>query len=102
NLFAKLATSWASKVPGRMTGRVRKGYLAPYNSPENRIANLRFVQDIPMSPEVASYPVVERIEMQLGYFRDRPAMIIWGMKDFCFDRYFLDRWKRYFPNAEVH
>jgi haloalkane dehalogenase len=29
-------------------------------------------------------------------------MIIWGMKDFCFTEHFLDRWKQYFTNAEVH
>jgi haloalkane dehalogenase len=102
NLFAKLGASWASKQPGRMRGKVRKGYLAPYNSAENRIANLRFVQDIPMTPDIPSYPVVEHIESQLGYFRDRPVMIIWGMQDFCFTEHFLDRWRQYFPNAEVH
>ena len=102
NLFARMATSWACKKTNRMVGKVRKGYLAPYNSPQNRIANLRFVQDIPLTPDIPSYPVVEHIESQLGYFRDRPAMIIWGMQDFCFTEYFLDRWKKYFPNAEVH
>jgi len=102
NLFARMAADWASKVPGRLTGRVRKGYLAPYNSAENRIANLRFVQDIPMSPDIPSYAVVEQIESQLGYFRNRPVMVIWGMKDFCFNTHFLERWKKIFPNAEVH
>jgi len=102
NLFAKCGVAWASKVSGRMTGQVRQGYLAPYNSPENRIANLRFVEDIPMTPDVPSYPVVKHIESQLGYFRDRPTMIIWGMQDFCFNEYFLGRWKKYFPEAEVH
>lgn len=101
NLFAKMAITWASKVPGRMTRRVRKGYLAPYHSPESRIAHLRFVQDIPMSPDIASYGVVEEIESHLGYFRDMPMMIIWGMKDFCFNEYFLERWKKIFPQAEV-
>jgi len=102
NLFARMGASWASKQPGRMRGLVREGYLAPYNSPENRIANLRFVQDIPMSPEIPSYPVVEHIESQLERFRELPTMIVWGMKDFCFTDYFLDRWKQYFPDAEVH
>ncbi len=102
NLFARMATSWACKQTNRMVGKVRKGYLAPYNSPRNRIANLRFVQDIPLTPDIPSYPVVEHIESQLGYFRDRPVMIVWGMQDFCFTEYFLDRWKKYFPNAEVH
>ncbi len=102
NLFAKMGVAWACKQRQRMTPQVRKGYLAPYNSPENRIGNLRFVQDIPMSPEVPSYPVVEEIESRLESFRDRPMMIVWGMQDFCFNDYFLSRWKRYFPEAEVH
>ena len=90
NLFAKLGVSWASKQPGRMKGKVREGYLAPYNSSENRIANLKFVQDIPMTPDIPSYPVVEHIESQLGNFRDCPVMIVWGMQDFCFTEHFLE------------
>ena len=29
-------------------------------------------------------------------------LIGWGMKDFVFDRHFLDEWARRFPEAEVH
>ncbi len=29
-------------------------------------------------------------------------MIAWGLKDFVFDRHFLDEWTRRFPGAEVH
>ena len=29
-------------------------------------------------------------------------MIAWGLKDFVFDRHFLDEWVRRFPDAEVH
>ena len=24
------------------------------------------------------------------------------MRDFCFTEYYLERWKKYFPDAEVH
>ncbi|MCF8720741.1 alpha/beta fold hydrolase [Nitrospina gracilis] len=102
NLFARMGLAWACRKRERMTSEVKRGYLAPYNCPENRIANLRFVQDIPMTPAVPSYPLVEHIESQLGYFRDRPVLVVWGMKDFCFNESFLDRWKAYFPDAEVH
>lgn len=102
NLFARMGLAWACKKRERMTAEVKRGYLAPYNCPENRIANLRFVQDIPMTPSVPSYALVEHIESQLGYFRDRPVLVVWGMKDFCFNESFLDRWKTYFPDAEVH
>jgi len=102
NLFARMGVVWACKERHRLTKQVKKGYLAPYNCPENRIGNLRFVQDIPMEPTVPSYPVLEHIESKLGYFRDRPVLIVWGMKDFCFNHHFLERWKTYFPGAEVH
>jgi haloalkane dehalogenase len=101
NAFAGAAVHMASKIPGRLKGKVREGYLAPYNSPENRIANLRFVQDIPMSSDIPSYPVVKEIEAGLEQFRNRPVMIIWGLKDFCFDRYYLERWKKIYPDADV-
>ena len=29
-------------------------------------------------------------------------LIAWGLRDFVFDRHFLDAWTRRFPAAEVH
>ena len=29
-------------------------------------------------------------------------MIIWGDKDFVFNHHFLKKWKKIYPNAEVH
>lgn len=102
NAFAGQAIHQACMHGERMTEQVRAGYLAPYDSYANRIANLRFVQDIPMTPDVPSYPVVQSIESQLTKFRDHPILIIWGKKDFCFNDHFLERWKSYYPKAEVH
>lgn len=101
NAFSRAALIRASKVPGRVSGKVGAGYLAPYDSPENRIAQLRFVQDIPMTPEVPSYPLVQQIESGLDRFNNLPILIVWGLKDFCFTEKFLDRWKEIFPGAEV-
>ncbi len=102
NAFAGMAVVRACKQQARMTSQVKAGYLAPYDSYANRIANLRFVQDIPMTPDVPSYPVVQEIESRLHEFNDRPILIIWGKQDFCFDDHFLNRWKEIFPKAEVH
>lgn len=102
NAFAGLAIFRACKHRERMTAKVRAGYLAPYDSYANRIANLRFVQDIPMTSEIPSYSVVQSIQSKLDRFRDRPVLIVWGKQDFCFDDHFLSRWREYFPSAEVH
>ena len=102
NAFALAATNMACKNRERMTNEVRAGYLAPYSNYSNRIANLRFVQDIPMSPDAPSYSLVKEIEENLGQFASLPIMIIWGAKDFVFNRHFLKKWQTVYPNAEVH
>lgn len=102
NAFARCATHWACKKQDRMMEEVRAGYLEPYNNFANRVATLRFVQDIPMSPDSPSYPVVQHIEENLKLFRDHPVKIIWGAHDFVFNDHFLNRWKEIYPQAEVH
>jgi haloalkane dehalogenase len=81
---------------------VRAAYLAPYDSWKNRIAVLRFVQDIPLRPGDRSYSLVSEVQAGLHRFRDRPVLICWGEKDFVFDHHFLEEWQRRFPEAEVH
>ncbi len=102
NAFARAALIRAAKHKDRLTAEVRAGYLTPYDSFANRIATLRFVQDIPMSADIPSYPIVKNIEENLGRFNATPKMIIWGRKDFCFTFNFLNRWKEIYPDALVH
>ena len=102
NAFALAATRMACKNKEGMTTEVSAGYLEPYDSYANRIATLRFVQDIPMSPDAPSYSVVKNIEENLSQFKSLPTMIIWGAKDFVFNDHFLKRWQGIFPDAEVH
>jgi haloalkane dehalogenase len=102
NGFAGAATFMACARRERMTAEVKRGYLLPYRSFRDRIAVHRFVQDIPMSPRVSSYDEVREIEASLPQLRDRPMVILWGMKDFCFTPRFLAEWTRRFPEARVH
>ena len=102
NVFARGAIRWACVKQERMTEEVRAGYLAPYDNFANRVANLRFVQDIPISPDSPSYSVIQDIEENLKLFREHPVQIIWGAHDFVFNDHFLKRWQEIFPQAEVH
>jgi haloalkane dehalogenase len=81
---------------------IRQAYTAPYNSWKNRIATLRFVQDIPLHPEDDSYQVVSEIQDKLVDLKTKPFLICWGEKDFVFDLDFLEEWKRRFPEARIH
>ncbi len=101
NAFSFAAVRWCvTRRP--LTREARAGYLAPYDSWRNRVAVLRFVQDIPLRPGDPSYKLVSEVQASLDRFRDLPMLICWGEKDFVFDRHFLDEWRRRFPEAEVH
>ena len=102
NLFARAALNMAVEKPERMTREVRAGLLAPYNSWTNRVATYRFVKDIPLSPRHPTWNTLERIESGLPSLADRPALLIWGMRDWCFTPECLERLLVSFPQAEVH
>jgi cis-3-alkyl-4-acyloxetan-2-one decarboxylase len=85
-----------------MPKELRDCYRLPYDSWQNRIATLRFVQDIPLDPGDKNYALVSSVEDCLDLFRRLPVAIFWGELDFVFDRHFLDEWVRRFPDAEVH
>lgn len=102
NGFAWPATWMATTRKGGLPTDVARGYLRPYRNWHDRVANLRFVQDIPMGPADPSYDTLARIEAKLALFRDTPALICWGGKDFCFNDHFLRRWEKELPQAAVH
>ncbi|MBI2986218.1 MAG: alpha/beta fold hydrolase [Deltaproteobacteria bacterium] len=101
NLFAVVAASVACRHRERMTDEVRAGYLAPYNSYANRVAVLRFVQDIPVSSAHPTYAPLQAIEKGIAQFQRSPMMIIWGGRDPVFTSILLESWKERFPNAVV-
>jgi len=100
NAFAK-GTARIGCTRKRMPSSLREAYVAPYDSWANRIAVVRFVQDIPLRPGDRSYELVSFVESRLDQLADVPTLIAWGMKDFVFDRPFLEEWIRRFPRAEV-
>jgi haloalkane dehalogenase len=100
NGFARAALTMA--VAHKMSPAVAQGYLEPYDSWAHRIALLRFVQDIPLKPKDGSWQTLVEIEKGLAQFQNTPVLILWGGKDFCFNRHFYDEWLQRFPTAESH
>jgi pimeloyl-ACP methyl ester carboxylesterase len=100
NAFALGASYLAVKRP--MPTAIRRAYLAPYDSWQNRIATLRFVEDIPVRDGDPGLDVLERTSRGLASLTHLPMLVAWGMKDFVFDADYLAEWARRFPEAEVH
>jgi haloalkane dehalogenase len=85
-----------------LPAEVLDAYLAPYTSWADRIALLRFPQDVPLQPSDASYSLVSAIEASLVQFRQIPAVICWGERDVVFPLRVLDIWRDHWPQAAVH
>ncbi len=100
NAFSGLAARVAFTKP--VSKQVRDGYTGPYNSWANRIATLRFVQDIPLGPGDRGHEILVDTESKLHKFADKPGLIAWGKKDFIFNRPFLEKWKQLLPRSKVH
>jgi cis-3-alkyl-4-acyloxetan-2-one decarboxylase len=100
NGFARGALSMA--VVHKMKPDVARGYIEPYDSWTHRIAILRFVQDIPLTPKDRSWQVLVDIENKLEQLKNIPMLVLWGGKDFCFTEKFYSQWKQRFPGAETH
>ncbi|MCI5226740.1 MAG: alpha/beta fold hydrolase [Candidatus Electrothrix sp. AX2] len=100
NGFALPATVMA--VNRQMKPEIRAGFLAPYDSWANRVAVHRFVQDIPLQSSHPSWETLSRVEESLGQLEDKPMLICWGGKDFCFHDKFYAEWQQRFPKAQSH
>jgi len=100
NAFAKVAT-YRATAKG-LSQVVKKGLIWPYDSWANRIATLRFVEDIPLKEGHPSYPILADVEDGLAQFNQHPMLICWGDDDFCFTPEFRAEWERRFPQALVH
>lgn len=101
NVFC-LSAAWVGCKQNPLPLALRRAYIEPYNSWANRVAVLRFVQDIPLDPDDPAYEVVAEVERNLKRFQKTPMLICWGERDFVFTTEFLDEWTDRFPQAQVH
>ena len=99
NLFARGAAWMGTRRT--LPPPVRVAYAGVYQGWANAIATLRFMQDIPLADGDRAWPLLKAAEAQLPGYADRPAFIAWGLRDFVFDRHFLDGFRRALPRAQV-
>ncbi len=98
NLFC-LPALYMTTTKG-LSSAVKRAYMAPYSNYHDRIAISAFVKDIPTGPEHVSYATLQYIEEGLRHI-DKPILLLWGAKDFCFHLGFLKRWQEFYPQART-
>ncbi len=99
NAFARGGT-WMTTVRP-LPAAVKEGFRTPYDSWAHRVGILRFVQDIPMRPAHPTWPLIQAIDADLARLCDRPVLLQWGARDWCFDLAFYESWRSRFPEAEI-
>lgn len=98
NGFAGPAAIMSVTIP--LAPPVKRGLLWPYRNWKERVAVWNFVKDIPLGPKHSSYSELQRVEEGLEALKGKPVQLVWGGKDFCFNRHFYRRWLEFFPDAD--
>ena len=102
NLFSRAALQMTLARQKRLEPAVAAGYLAPYDTWAHRRAVYEFVRDIPSGPSHPTWEMLSDIERKLPSLSDRPALLVWGMRDWCFRPDCLERFLAAWPHAEAH
>lgn len=93
---------WMSMHRRRLSPDESRGFLFPYRSWHDRVAVSAFVKDIPLEADHLSRRTLAAIEAGLPKLSSHPMLVVWGLKDFCFNDKFLARWRQIYQGIEVH
>lgn len=79
----------------------RAAYLLPHTEPNRRRSIRAFVEDIPFSAADRSHAEISAIEAALPQIGERPVLLLWGERDWCFHPGFRRTFEARLPRAEV-
>ena len=58
------------------------------------------MKDIPLKSTHPSFATLVEVESNLKQLAEKPIRLLWGGRDFCFNKHFLARWQSIFPKAQ--
>jgi len=86
----------------RTPAEIRRGYLAPYDTPDRRKAIGEFVADIPLEADHPSAAALDAVAAGLTGLGDVPTLLVWGAGDRVFSDIYLHDLEARLPHADVH
>jgi len=86
----------------RIPAEIRRGYLAPYDTPDRRKAIGEFVADIPLEADHPSAAALDAVAAGLAGLGDVPTLLVWGAGDRVFSDIYLHDLEARLPHADVH
>lgn len=102
NLFTRAALRMTLSRRRSLSDQEANGYLDTTRNWDSRRQTYEFVADIPMRKSHPTWQTLAEIELGLRRFANLPAMLVWGMQDWCFRPDCLAKFEAVWPQAEVH
>jgi len=96
NLFARVVMKRSYGDRRRLTPAVHQQYLKALATPDERTGCATLPGQI-----VGATPWLGGLWAERAALADKPALIVWGMKDIAFREKELERWREALPRAEV-
>lgn len=96
NFFVRVVMKKAMGDPSRLPVTVHQHYFKALERPEERKGCWTFPKRI-----IGSSAWLDSLWSQREKIRDKPALILWGMKDIAFRERELNRWAGLFSNCKV-
>ena len=96
NFSPKVIWKRAMRGAGSYTKSVHRHYVQPFATASDRQGTWVLARELLGSSEW--YESLWQQRMKIG---EKPALIIWGLKDFAFPTSVLDRWLDLFTNRQV-
>ena len=89
-----IRAAWGDKK--KLTPEIHRHYIRALATPAERQGTWIFLQQL-----IGSSAWYQSLWDRREAIRDKPVLILWGMKDMAFKQKELDRWKEVYPHAQV-
>ena len=94
NFFAQIIMRQAFGDKSKLSPNLHQQYLLPLADPADRLGCMEFPRQI-----TASTPWLYQLWSKISVLKEKPALIVWGMKDIAFRGKELKQWESTFPGA---
>ncbi len=95
-------STFIRKIPRPEKKIMKKAYTAPFPNREACIGAMAFPKDIPKGENHVSSKIMQEVRDNLKVLKDKPKILIWGMKDGIFPPKIIDIWEKIYPGIERH
>ena len=96
NFFAKRVMKMGISDKSKLTKPIHQHYLTPLKHPKDRKGSWVFPKEI-----IGSSKWLSSLWMQKDKIKDKPTLLIWGMKDIAFREKELKIWESLFSNSKT-